>query len=86
MIPTVNSNLRSRIRELIVGVASEPLEESDRAAFGDFILPDVRHFRAQARRFRDKAVKPYVAVMYDEDDHAKANGLDVPIRADDLTT
>jgi hypothetical protein len=84
VIPNVTSNLRARIGRLIFGDAHEPLEESDREVFADFILPDIRHFRAQAERFRERSVRPYVAVLYDEDDSAKVNGLDVPIRADDL--
>lgn|GEM_PF-5952684 len=84
MIPNVDINLRARIGRLLFGDANDPPEESDRKVFADFVLPDIRHFRAQAKRFRERSVRPYVAVMYDEDDSAKVNGLDVPIRVDDL--
>jgi hypothetical protein len=77
MIRPVNSNLRARIAELVFGGSSPTRAESNIPGFEQII-------RAQAERFRERSIRPHVAILYDEDDLEKVNKLEVPIRADEL--
>jgi len=78
----VSTQLKDRIAKFVAVGPDPQLSQTDTAF--EQIAPDVGYFRAQAEALLQSSIKPYVAVMYDEDDTARTHGLDVPIQAEDL--